>query len=306
MELRQIRHLIAVAETGSFTKAADRVAISQPALSASISKLEAELDVQLLERNRTKITPTAAGRRFLERASSILLECSAMKAETKNINKEQPLRIGILRTLPTPTLSSLIRSYRILNPGSNINLYEGSHCELITRAKDRKLHAFISHFDSTIENAEFIQLFSDQFKAAVPIDHRFARWEGLELMDLNGEPFISRAACESFEKTSKEFLSRRIKPQVMYTTSQDDRALAMVAAGIGIALVPESLNYPGVAFIKLLDYQMSRVIGLHLMSEFPHENLESFVGLASSQDWFPHTNQSQEHIKAEGMETLQY
>lgn len=304
MELRQIRHLIAVAETGSFTKASDRVAISQPALSASIAKLEAELDVQLLERNRSKITPTPAGRRFLERANSILLECSAMKAETKSINNLQPLRIGILRTLPTRTLSELIRSYRITKPGSSVSLYEGSHCELQTRAKERKLHAYISHFDPDLENTEFHQLFTDQFVVAVPLDHRFARWDGIQLSDLNGEPFISRAACETFENTTKEFLSRRIKPKVMYSTNQDDRALAMVAAGIGLALVPETFDQPGIAFIKLLDYQFSRTIGIHRNNDFPHENLEDFVRLASSLQWLPLPHQIPDHLMEEALDAL--
>ena len=61
MELYQIKHFIAVAETGGFTKGAQRVAISQPAISASIAKLESELDVKLLDRRRSPVVPTAAG-----------------------------------------------------------------------------------------------------------------------------------------------------------------------------------------------------------------------------------------------------
>lgn len=287
MELRQIKHLIAVAETGSFTKASNRVAISQPALSASIAKLEAELEVQLLERNRSKIIPTLAGSRFLERASSILLECSAMKAETKQIVNPQPLRIGVLRTLPIRAISDLMRTYCIVKPGSAISLHDGSHCELQARAKDRKLHAFISNSDPNLESIQFHQLFTDRFVVAVPLEHRFARRDGLRLSDLHGEPLISRAACESFEKTAKEFLSRRIKPRVMYTTSQDDRALAMVAAGVGLAIVPETFDYPGVAKVRLVDYEISRTIGIQWDSDFIHQHLEDFVRLASSQQWVP-------------------
>lgn len=295
MELRQIKHLVAVAETGSFTKAAERVSISQPALSASIAKLEAELEVQLLERNRSKITPTPAGRSFLERAGSILLACSAMKAETKNIAYPQPLRIGILRTLPTHAISDLIRAYRIVKPGSTVNLYEGSHCELQTRVKERKLHALISTSDPTLENAQSHHLFTDRFVVAVPLDHRFARWDGLRLSDFNGEPFISRAGCETYANTTREFLSRRIKPQVMYTTNQDDRALAMVAAGIGLALIPQTFDHPGIAMVKLLDYEISRTIGIQWDTDFTHENLENFVRLASSQQWVPNAHEIPVH-----------
>jgi DNA-binding transcriptional LysR family regulator len=64
MELYQIKHFIAVVETGGFTKGGQRVAISQPAISASIAKLEAELDVKLLDRRRSPVVPTAARARF--------------------------------------------------------------------------------------------------------------------------------------------------------------------------------------------------------------------------------------------------
>jgi len=85
MELYQIKHFIAVAETGGFTKGAQRVAISQPAISASIAKLEAELDVQLLDRRRSPVVPTAAGTRLLEAGKNILQTCNAVKAELKTI-----------------------------------------------------------------------------------------------------------------------------------------------------------------------------------------------------------------------------
>ncbi|MGC2222128.1 MAG: LysR family transcriptional regulator [Methylocella sp.] len=72
MERYQIKQFVAVAETGGFTKGAQRVAISQPAISASIAKLEAELDVKLLDRRRSPVVPTAAGARLLEAGKNIL------------------------------------------------------------------------------------------------------------------------------------------------------------------------------------------------------------------------------------------
>ncbi len=85
MEIYQIRHFVAVVEAGGFTKGAQRVAISQPAISASIAKLEAELDVKLLERRHSQVVPTPAGRRLLEMGKAILQTCNAAKAEIKRI-----------------------------------------------------------------------------------------------------------------------------------------------------------------------------------------------------------------------------
>ena len=84
MELSQIRHFIAVAEAGGFTKGAQRAAVSQPAISASIARLEAELDVKLLYRRRTPILPTVAGARLLEAGKGILQRCNAVKGELED------------------------------------------------------------------------------------------------------------------------------------------------------------------------------------------------------------------------------
>jgi DNA-binding transcriptional LysR family regulator len=81
MELYQIRHFAAVAETGSFTKAAVRAAVSQPALSASIAKLEEELGVKLFHRSPKSVTLTPAGRRFQMTAQEVLGSCNKVKAE---------------------------------------------------------------------------------------------------------------------------------------------------------------------------------------------------------------------------------
>jgi DNA-binding transcriptional LysR family regulator len=100
MELYQIKHFIAVAETGGFTKGAQRVAISQPAISASIAKLEAELDVKLLDRRRSPVVPTAAGARLLAAGKNILQSCNAVKAELKTIATPNRLRIGYCSRSP--------------------------------------------------------------------------------------------------------------------------------------------------------------------------------------------------------------
>jgi DNA-binding transcriptional LysR family regulator len=96
MEIYQIIHFIAIVETGSFTKGADRAAVSQSAISASIAKLEAEFDVQLLDR-RSPVVPTNAGARLFEAGKAILQICSALKGELETIARPMLLRIGILQ-----------------------------------------------------------------------------------------------------------------------------------------------------------------------------------------------------------------
>jgi DNA-binding transcriptional LysR family regulator len=98
MEIYQIKHFIAIVETGSFTKGADRAAVTQSTISISIAKLEAEFGVQLLER-RSPVVPTGAGERLVEVGKAILQLCSVVKGELEAIAKPKLLRIGILQSL---------------------------------------------------------------------------------------------------------------------------------------------------------------------------------------------------------------
>ena len=99
MELHQIRHFVSVAETESAPKGAQRAAVSQPALSASIAKLELELDAKLLDRRHQRVVLTKAGEMFLNTARSVLLACNSVKVELKKIRTPKVLRLGVLRTL---------------------------------------------------------------------------------------------------------------------------------------------------------------------------------------------------------------
>jgi DNA-binding transcriptional LysR family regulator len=92
MEIYQIIHFIAIVETGSFTKGADRAAVSQSAISASIAKLEAEFGVQLLDR-RSPVVPTDAGARLFEVGKAILKMCSALKGELETAARPMLIRI---------------------------------------------------------------------------------------------------------------------------------------------------------------------------------------------------------------------
>src|SRR5215472_2343406 len=110
MELYQIRHFAAVAETGSFTKAGIRTAVSQPALSVSIAKLEEELGVRLFHRTPKSVTLTPAGSRFHATAKEVLDACNKVKAELRANIADRSLRIGALRTLPSAQLARLLET----------------------------------------------------------------------------------------------------------------------------------------------------------------------------------------------------
>ena len=138
MELYQIRHFAAVAETGSFTKAAIRAAVSQPALSVSIAKLEEELSVRLFHRSPKSVTLTPAGRQFQRTAQEVLRACNKVKAELRASVADRPLRIGVLRTLPSAHVARLIEALQRELPDtqlSSLSTERKKSCMLNLRAE---------------------------------------------------------------------------------------------------------------------------------------------------------------------------
>ena len=83
-----------------------------------------------------------------------------------------------------------------------------------------------------------VELLREDYGLVVSLNHRFAFYESVQLSDLNGERFIVRTHCETFGSTTKLLAERGIRSQVVYRTDQDDRALALVGAGMGVALMP--------------------------------------------------------------------
>jgi DNA-binding transcriptional LysR family regulator len=287
MELYQIRHFISVVETGSFTKAARREAVSQPAISASIAKLEAELEIKLLERRRSSVVATPAGMRLLEAGKTMLYVGNTVKAELKAFTTPKLLRIGILQSLSSQQVSKLLCSFRRDKPLVAIELSDGT-CEQLARLLDQgKLDTILTIFERDPSKFGSRILFDEPYVLAVPKSHRFAGRQAVTLADLHNEPFIVRTGCDKFQDASDALDSRGIKIKVVYRTDQDDRAFALVAAGIGVAFTPAHFVVPEVKQVPVSDLGIGRTIGLLWRRETEDEHLEEFIRFAESHSWTP-------------------
>jgi DNA-binding transcriptional LysR family regulator len=117
------------------------------------------------------------------------------------------------------------------------------------------------------------------------LNHRFAFYKSIELSDLNGERFIVRTHCEAFDSTRKLLAQRGIRSQVVYRTDQDDRALALVGAGLGVALMPASFDAPNVKKVPIRDFDAKRVISLHWNEDVADDRLNELVAFATTHNW---------------------
>lgn len=146
MELRHLRYFIAVAEERSFSRAAEKLHVSQPPLSRQIRDLEAELGVKLLDRNRQGVRLTRLGNAVLAKARALIRDADSFKAEAKVLDKEihEELRIGYA---PSPTaviMSKVLAKYHELAPGGRITLQDLTHTEMLLGLKKKKLHAALT------------------------------------------------------------------------------------------------------------------------------------------------------------------
>lgn len=285
MELYQIRHFVAVVETGSFTKGALREAVSQPAISASIAKLEAELEVKLLDRRRSSVVPTPAGMRLLEAGKSMLFLGNAVKAELKAFTTPRLLRLGILQSLSSQQVSKLLSAFRCSCPDVAIEVVDGVCERLLARLTDRNLDAILTIFEGGDSRFASRILFVEPYVLAVPVKHRFAQRQFVTLADLDDEAFIVRTGCDRFHEASQALETHGVNVRVVYRTDQDDRAFSLVAAGIGVAFTPAHFDVPGIKQVPVQDLGIVRTIGLMWLHEHNDGHIDEFARFAESHRW---------------------
>jgi DNA-binding transcriptional LysR family regulator len=285
MELYQLRHFCAVSETGSFTRAALRVGVSQPALSASVAKLEDEFGLRLLHRAPGLVTPTAAGRRLLSTAQQVLDTCDRAKSEIISTSHATPLKIGVLRTLPTLHLSRLIFALKRAMPGTTIELCDGTQDELQEKLVKRKVAACISVAGSPGSEQQSAELLREGYSLVVGLQHPFARMESIGIAELQDEPLIVRTHCEAFASVMKLLKDHGVKTHVVFKTDQDDRALSLVAAGLGLALMPTLFHASDVRRVRVRELSFERVIELRWNVHSTDNRLERLVAFATSFNW---------------------
>jgi DNA-binding transcriptional LysR family regulator len=208
-----------------------------------------------------------------------------VKAELRASVADRPLRIGILRTLPSAHVARLIETLQRELPDTRIELVDGTQQDLHAQLAGRKLLACISAKAASEAGQRSVELLKEDYGLVASLNHRFAFYKSIQLSDLNGELFIVRTHCEAFDSTRKLLLERGIRSQVVYRTDQDDRALALVGAGLGVALMPAIFDAPNVKKVLIRDFDAKRVISLHWNEDVADDRLDQLVAFATTHNW---------------------
>jgi DNA-binding transcriptional LysR family regulator len=249
MELRELGYFVAVFEERSISAAARRCFISQPSVSAAIAVLESELGAKLFVRHRRGAAPTAAAEQLYPTARRLVGEVHALRAAFRTPPVARRLTVGLMRSLDAYRIRELLLVVTSA-PGLQLRLVgadERSDLRVVSRGLVRAAETFVP-------------LWSERFVVALPANHPLALRDTLRAADLVGQRLVERCHCEHARRFARG--RRRLDPVAV--AQSEEWALALVGAGVGIAIVPEGVARDDghVVLRPLADVGVSRQVGL--------------------------------------------
>jgi len=251
IEMRHLRHFIAVAEEGHITRAAERLGTQQPPLSQRIRAMEAEVGVQLLHRRPRGVELTAAGRVFLANARVTLARYEETFESTRRAarGEEGRLVIGVPPTaLFHPLVPDSVRSFRETFPGVSLSMEELLSTSTIERLRKEQIDvAFLRTPTRETHGLLVHLLLVEPMLAALPAGHQHAQGNApLALKALADETFVVYAREHGpaiYDATIAACLQARFSPRLGQEAPRVVSALSLVAAGLGVSIVPASMQH---------------------------------------------------------------
>lgn len=242
MNLRDLRYFVALAETRHFGKAAERSFVSQPTLSAQIKKLENYLGVQLIERQPRNVALTETGAKIVMLARRILQESDQIIALARNEYDplEGKLKLALIPTIGPYLLPKIARRLRKRLPRLQLMLYEYQTQPLLDRLRAGDLDVGILALPVATDGLETRELYHENFTVAMPNNHPLGKKTHIKLDDLNGESVLLLEDGHCLRDQALDVCSRvDIKENDDYRATSLETLRQMVAAGLGITLLPE-------------------------------------------------------------------
>lgn len=261
IELRQFRQFVAVAEEMNFRRAAERLHMAQPPLTAAIRRIEAELGVVLIERSNRIERLTAAGDVFLLEARRAVAQSERAIEQARRAGRglAGTLRVVFVATAAYDLLPSLVRVFRARHGDVALDLQEATTAQQAEALRDERADVGLAALPLPEGAAlKTVSLRKTCLVAALPRDHARASRKKVRLADLANEPWIS------FPPSLGPGLHRRIvaacakagfTPGVIQQAVQMDTIVSLVAAGLGVSLVPPALAEAGRRGVRFVELQ---------------------------------------------------
>lgn len=293
-DFRQLRYFIAVAEELSFTRAAQRLHISQPPLSQQVQALEQDLEVRLLERNKRHVALTEPGRIFLEQARQILAKADEARLQ---VNEAAAGFSGQLHAAYTvsvsfhPALPQILLHHGESAPNVHMRLSEmfseQQFDALLAGYLDVGFVRALPRHKSDAQSLRLDIIDREPLLLALPTRHPLAARERLAMAELAGQPFVSQPrelAATLYDRLVQLAAREGFHPIIRQQTQQINGLLALVAAGIGAALVPASIRavqLPGITYVPLDGPEAYLLMAIASRRDDPSPVLSQFLDIAA-------------------------
>jgi DNA-binding transcriptional LysR family regulator len=265
MDLRQLKQFQVLAEELNFRRAAERLNMTQPPLSAAIKRLEEIVGVQLLQRSRTHVSLTAAGAAFLRETQHLLshVELSIDIAQATAKGTNGILRIASIASAAFKLLPSLLGDFRAVCPNVRLVLSSSSsHGSAIALQNGTIDLALIVPATSKIEGLDIRIIRNEMFCLAVSKQHKLARQSCVQLSEIQKDILVALYPFEASLGYSAAMLAAFHQAHVYPSVNQPDTdlltKLALVSAGVGVALIPKpmcNIMVENVSFIDVVSVE---------------------------------------------------
>ncbi len=237
MTLFQFEVFLKVVDTGSFTRAGEQIGLSQSAVSQAVAALETELNVKLLNRNRTGVSLTDVGERITGLIRDLIVIKTRIYHEAAGITEIETgtIRVGSISSMSSKLLPGIIAAFKKRFPGVDVVLYEGSYDEVRNWLQ-------LSIVDVGLVPEErvefdFVPLLQDKMVVFVPEDHPLSNQAQISLKEIGSESFIMPKECEDLIR--QIFNNEKVSPIIQFEVRDIATILAMVQEGVGNTILPE-------------------------------------------------------------------
>lgn len=243
MELRQLQYFVKVARRQHVTQASEELHVAQSAVSRQIHQLEEELGVQLFVQKGRNLHLTSAGRLFLSRVEQILTNVERAVDEIHEFLDPEAgeIRVGFPHSLGIYMLPTVVAEFRKNHPNVKFKLKQGTYISLIKDVMQGEIDlAFISPFPTNNEQVIGDVLMTEQLKAILPPNHELAGNESIRLEQLQEEHFVMFSDNFSLRSIVMEACKKAgFTPKIAFEGEETDTIRGLVAAGMGVSLLPE-------------------------------------------------------------------
>jgi len=259
MNFRCLRYFMAVYEELSLTAAAKRCFVAQPSISSAIQELESELNCQLFIRHTKGVTPSQAGNNLYPYASKVVGDIQAINDLFKAPAVKIALKLALMPFLSGQRISLILKD--LLVQGLDLTIVD------LSETADAR----IISSNLLAENEIFHKLWRDEYVLAMPVGHPLSLLGSVPLKMLNGIAFISRKPCDVDDAWKFAVQKSGVSVDIKATVKTEQYALDLVAAGLGISLVPSHSTgiRSDIVTCEMSDLKLERIVGLAYNKDHP-------------------------------------